>query len=173
MLPLPGADKEGVIAFRNISDCKLMIEAAKSYKKAVVIGGGLLGLEAARGLLNLKMDVDVVHIADHLMDRQLDSEAGDMLKAELEQQGMRFHLNKKTVKINGHKRVTSISFSDQTSLKADLVVMAVGVRPNVQLARESGWKSIKQSSSMTIWKRVKKTFMQSENVPNIVASFMD
>ncbi|MDO7282869.1 nitrite reductase large subunit NirB [Shouchella clausii] len=140
MLPLPGAEKEGVIAFRNIADCESMINAAKSYQKAVVIGGGLLGLEAARGLLNLKMDVDVIHIADHLMDRQLDSDAGKMLKAELEQQGMQFHLNKKTVKINGHKRVKGISFSDQTSIKADLVVMAVGIRPNVQLAKQSGLK---------------------------------
>ncbi len=140
MLPLPGVEKEGVIAFRNIGDCETMMEAAETYKKAAVIGGGLLGLEAARGLLNLNMDVDVIHIADHLMDRQLDSDAGKMLKAELEQQGMRFHLNKQTVKINGRKRVTGLTFSDQSSLKADLVVMAVGIQPNVGLAKQSGIK---------------------------------
>lgn len=72
MLPIPGADKEGVIAFRDIKDCEAMVDASKKYKKAVVIGGGLLGLEAARGLLNLKMDVTVVHISDYLMERQLD-----------------------------------------------------------------------------------------------------
>lgn len=75
MLPLPGADKEGVIAFRDINDCETMIEAAKKYKRAVVIGGGLLGLEAARGLLNLNMEVSVVHIFRYLMERQLDETA--------------------------------------------------------------------------------------------------
>ncbi|WP_180316679.1 nitrite reductase large subunit NirB [Shouchella shacheensis] len=138
MLPLPGADKEGVIAFRNIHDCETMIETAKSHKKAVVIGGGLLGLEAARGLLNLNMDVDVIHIADYLMERQLDAEAGKMLKEELEAQGMRFHLNKHTERITGRKRVTGMTFKDGTTLDTDLVVMAVGIRPNVKLAEETG-----------------------------------
>ncbi len=80
MLPLPGADKEGVTAFRDIQDCQTMIDSAQNYKKAVVIGGGLLGLEAARGLLNLGMEVDVVHIFDYLMERQLDPTASKMLQ---------------------------------------------------------------------------------------------
>ncbi|WP_349774193.1 nitrite reductase large subunit NirB [Halalkalibacter oceani] len=138
MLPLPGADKEGVIAFRNIKDCETMIEASRHYKKAVVIGGGLLGLEAARGLLNLKMEVDVVHIADYLMERQLDHQAGAMLREELEKQGMNFLLNKQTERITGDTRVKGLRFQDGTSTKADLVVMAVGIRPNVELAKESG-----------------------------------
>ncbi|WP_274654429.1 nitrite reductase large subunit NirB [Paenibacillus humicola] len=138
MLPLPGADKEGVIAFRDIKDCETMIEASKNYRKAVVIGGGLLGLEAARGLLNLKMEVDVVHIFDNLMERQLDRTASKLLQAELERQGMNFLLEKQSDSIMGKKRVTGLKFKDGTHVDADLVVMAVGIKPNVQLAKDSG-----------------------------------
>ncbi|PZD97751.1 nitrite reductase large subunit [Paenibacillus sambharensis] len=138
MLPLPGADKEGVIAFRDIKDCETMIETAKSYKKAVVIGGGLLGLEAARGLLNLNMEVSVVHIHNYLMERQLDLTAARMLQAELESQGMKFLLEKHSDSIIGRKRVAGLKFKDGTHVEADLIVMAVGIRPNVQLAKDSG-----------------------------------
>ncbi|MCZ8511125.1 nitrite reductase large subunit NirB [Paenibacillus filicis] len=138
MLPLPGADKEGVIAFRDIQDCQTMIEASKKYKKAVVIGGGLLGLEAARGLRNLNMEVSVVHIFKYLMERQLDETASSMLRSELEKQGMRFLLEKNTDSILGKKRVTGVRFKDGTEVDADLVVMAVGIRPNVALAKENG-----------------------------------
>lgn len=138
MLPLPGADKEGVIAFRDIKDCETMIETARSYQHAVVIGGGLLGLEAARGLLNLGMKVSVVHIFHYLMERQLDRTAGKMLQAELEKQGMTFLLEKQTERILGKERVTGLQFKDGEIVNADLVVMAVGIRPNVELAKESG-----------------------------------
>ncbi|WP_275983422.1 nitrite reductase large subunit NirB [Paenibacillus hamazuiensis] len=138
MLPLPGADKEGVIAFRDIKDCETMIEASKKYKKAVVIGGGLLGLEAARGLLNLNMEVSVVHIFKYLMERQLDETASRLLQKELESQGMNFLLEKNTDSILGKKRVTGVRFKDGTEVEADLVVMAVGIRPNIALAKESG-----------------------------------
>jgi nitrite reductase (NADH) large subunit len=138
MLPLPGADKEGVIAFRDIKDCETMMEAAKQYKRAVVIGGGLLGLEAARGLLNLNMEVSVVHIFKHVMERQLDETAAKLLQEELERQGMNFLLEKNTDSILGNKRVTGVRFKDGSEVKADLVVMAVGIRPNIALAKESG-----------------------------------
>ncbi|MFH5186879.1 nitrite reductase large subunit NirB [Paenibacillus sp. TAB 01] len=138
MLPLPGADKEGVIAFRDIKDCEMMIEAARNYKKAVVIGGGLLGLEAARGLLNLNMEVSVVHINKYLMERQLDETAALMLQKELEAQGMKFLLDKNTELLFGRKRVTGVRFKDGSETDADLVVMAVGIRPNVQLAKDTG-----------------------------------
>ncbi|MEH7012494.1 nitrite reductase large subunit NirB [Neobacillus niacini] len=138
MLPLPGADKEGVKAFRNIKDCEEMIENSKKYKKAAVIGGGLLGLEAARGLLNLGMEVDVIHIYDYLMERQLDRTAGKLLQAELEKQGMNFLLQKNTAEITGRKRVTGLKFTDGSKIKADLVVMAVGIKPNVALAQAAG-----------------------------------
>ncbi len=138
MIPIPGIEKEGVITFRTIEDCQKMIEASKKYKKAVVIGGGLLGLEAARGLLNLGMEVNVVHIASYLMERQLDPTAAKMLEKALENQGMKFLLEKETEEIIGNDRVEGLRFKDGTEVETDLVVMAVGVRPNVQLARESG-----------------------------------
>ncbi|MFC4387211.1 nitrite reductase large subunit NirB [Gracilibacillus marinus] len=138
MLPLPGVDKEGVTAFRDIEDCEKMLDASKHYKRAAVIGGGLLGLEAARGLLNLGMDVDVIHISDYLMERQLDIAAGKLLQKELEAQGMNFWLEKQTAEIIGKKRVTGLRFSDGGKIPVDLVVMAVGIKPNVQLAQEAG-----------------------------------
>lgn len=138
MLPLPGADKEGVIAFRDINDCEIMIDASKKYKKAVVIGGGLLGLEAARGLLHLGMEVNVVHIFNNLMERQLDEAAAKMLQRELEAQGMQFLLQKSTASIKGKKRATGLVFADGSEVDGDLVVMAVGIKPNIELAKASG-----------------------------------
>ncbi|RBW68975.1 nitrite reductase large subunit NirB [Bacillus taeanensis] len=138
ILPLPGADKKGVTAFRDIKDCETMLDASKKYPKAVVIGGGLLGLEAARGLLNLGMKVDVVHIMDAIMERQLDRTASKMLEEELKKQGMNFLLEKQSAEILGEDRVTGLRFKDGTEVEADLIVMAVGIRPNVQLAQDSG-----------------------------------
>ncbi|WP_100404652.1 nitrite reductase large subunit NirB [Bacillus solitudinis] len=134
IIPLPGSDKEGVLAFRTIEDCETLIDASKNYKKAVVIGGGLLGLEAARGLLNLGMEVNVVHIVETLMERQLDYTASKMLQKELEKQGMKFLLEKSTEKLYGGDRVEGLRFKDGTEVEADLVIMAVGVRPNIKLA---------------------------------------
>ncbi len=138
VLPIPGADKEGVVSFRTIEDCQKMINISKNHKKAIVIGGGLLGLEAARGLLNLGMEVDVVHIANYLMERQLDQTAAKMLQQELEKQGMNFLLEKETEEIIGDSRVEGLRFKDGSIVSADAVVMAVGVRPNVQMAKDSG-----------------------------------
>jgi nitrite reductase (NADH) large subunit len=137
ILPVPGVDKQGVIGFRDIHDCEMMIKTAKQYKKAVVIGGGLLGLEAAKGLLNLGMVVDVVHLMPYLMERQLDAEASKMLKTQLETEGMNFLLEKQTAEILGEERVTGIRFQDGSEVNADLIVMAVGIRPNIQLAKDS------------------------------------
>ncbi|KWX88054.1 nitrite reductase, partial [Paenibacillus riograndensis] len=138
MLPLPGAEKEGVIAFRDIKDCQIMQETSQSYRKAVVIGGGLLGLEAARGLLHLGMEVSVVHIHPYIMERQLDEPASVMLRKELEEQGMKFLLNKQSEAILGKKRVKGLLFTDGEIADADLIVMAVGIKPNVDLAQKSG-----------------------------------
>ncbi|MBW7475132.1 nitrite reductase large subunit NirB [Paenibacillus oenotherae] len=160
MLPLPGADKEGVIAFRDIKDCEAMIDASKKYRKAVVIGGGLLGLEAARGLVNLKMDVSVVHIFDCLMERQLDPTASKLLQAELEGQGMNFLLEKQSESIIGKKRVAGLKFKDGTHVDADLIVMAVGIKPNVQLAKDCG---IEVNRGIVV-----NDYMQT-NIPNIYA----
>ncbi|MGQ8968126.1 NADPH-nitrite reductase [Bacillus subtilis] len=138
ILPIPGADKKGVTAFRDIKDTDTMLAASKQYKKAAVIGGGLLGLEAARGLLNLGMDVSVIHLSPFLMERQLDATAGHLLQNELEKQGMTFLLEKQTEEIVGDDRVEGLRFKDGTSIEADLVVMAVGIRPNTTLGAESG-----------------------------------
>ncbi|MGR3184934.1 NADPH-nitrite reductase [Bacillus subtilis] len=138
IIPIPGADKKGVTAFRDIKDTDTMLTASKQYKKAAVIGGGLLGLEAARGLLNLGMDVSVIHLAPFLMERQLDATAGRLLQNELEKQGMTFLLEKQTEEIVGDDRVEGLRFKDGTSIEADLVVMAVGIRPNTTLGAESG-----------------------------------
>jgi nitrite reductase (NADH) large subunit len=138
MLPIAGVDKEGVMAFRTIDDCQKIIHNSKTYKKAVVIGGGVLGLEAAKGLLNLGMEVVVVHLESHLMDRQLDFDASRLLQKELEKQGMKFLLAKETQEIFGDSRVKGVLFKDGTRVETDLVIMAVGIRPNKQLALESG-----------------------------------
>jgi len=138
MLPLPGADKEGVIGFRDIADVDTMIEAAKNYKKAVVIGGGLLGLEAANGLMKQGMDVTVVHLLDSLMERQLDKPASAMLKTSLEEKGMKFLMETATDEIIGGDRVQGLKFKNGETIGADLVVMAVGIKPNFELAQEAG-----------------------------------
>ena len=138
MLPLPGADKAGVIGFRDVKDVDVMVDAAKKYKKAVVIGGGLLGLEAANGLMKQGMDVTVVHIGETLMDRQLDKDAASMLKTSLEEKGMTFLMSHASEEILGDQRVTGLRFNDGTEVDADLLVMAVGIKPNFELAKSAG-----------------------------------
>ena len=138
IIPVPGADKEGVLGFRDIYDVDTMIQASKDYKKAVIVGGGLLGLEAANGLMKQGMDVTVVHLLDSLMERQLDKPASDLLKTSLEQRGMKFLMEASTAEIVGDERVTSVKFADGSEIDADLVVMAVGIRPNLELAKKAG-----------------------------------
>lgn len=138
ILPVPGSDLDGVIGFRTIADTEMMMEAAQNYKKAVVIGGGLLGLEAARGLIDRGMEVHVVHLLPTLMEMQLDAAAANLLKKDLEAQGMKFLMEKQTAEIYGEKRVQGLKFTDGTSVECDLVVMAVGIRPNIAIARVAG-----------------------------------
>ena len=140
MLPIPGSDLPGVLAYRDIADTAAMIEAAAHYKRAVVIGGGLLGLEAANGLKLRGMDVTVVHAVDWLMERQLDKAAADMLQASLEAKGLGFKLPKLTSElVRGESgRVCAVKFKDGEQIAADLVVMAVGIRPNTELAEAAG-----------------------------------
>jgi len=138
IIPIPGHDKKGVLTFRDIDDCDAIFEAAKTYKKAAVIGGGLLGLEAAKGLLHLGMDVTVIHDQATLMNMQLDSVAGEMLRADLEKQGMKFKVSTLTTEITGEDRVTGLQFKDGSSLDCDLLIMAVGIRPNIAIAKDSG-----------------------------------
>ena len=138
MLPLPGSDLEGVISFRDINDVNTMINTAKTHKKAIVIGGGLLGLEAANGLMIQGMEVSVVQRGDILMNQQLDQAASDLMRAELEAKGMRFLMNYDTAEFIGNARVEKVKFKDGSEFEADLVVMAIGVRPNIKLAQASG-----------------------------------
>ncbi len=138
IIPVPGHDKNGVLGFRDIADVDTMLAASKDYKKAVVIGGGLLGLEAANGLMKNGMDVTVVHLMDILMERQLDAPAANLLKASLEERGMKFLMEAQTAEILGDGRVQGVKFADGSSVGADLVVMAVGIRPSIELAQQAG-----------------------------------
>ena len=139
MLPIPGADLQGVLGYRDIKDTNDMIEAAKHYKHAVVIGGGLLGLEAANGLKIQGMQVTVVHKNEWLLERQLDKTAGKMLQQSLEERGLSFLLEKDTEQLIGKDgRVCAVRFKDGQEIPADLVVMAVGIRPNYALAESAG-----------------------------------
>ncbi|MBV2193806.1 MAG: nitrite reductase large subunit NirB, partial [Azonexus sp.] len=140
MLPIPGNDLPGVIGYRDIKDTDEMIDAAARHKHAVVIGGGLLGLEAANGLKLRGMDVTVVHLGPWLLERQLDEVAGRMLQKSLEDKGLKFLLQTQTeALIQGESgRVAAIRFKDGLQIPADLVVMAAGIRPNYALAEASG-----------------------------------
>ena len=138
MLPIPGRELDGVLAYRDMADTQAMIDAAQKYQHAVVIGGGLLGLEAANGLMKRGMSVTVVHVAEWLMERQLDRVAGGMLQRSLQERGMQFRLGAQTQELLGDAsgRVSAVLFKDGTHVPAELVVMAVGIRPNTALAEQ-------------------------------------
>ncbi len=140
ILPVSGADLPGVVGFRDIADVDAMIESAGQYKNAVVIGGGLLGLEAANGLKARGMDVTVVHLAPWLLERQLDEPAARLLQGNLEAKGLKFLLQKQTAELvkSESGRVCAVKFRDGGIIPADLVVMAVGIRPNTALAESAG-----------------------------------
>ncbi|MBB3119763.1 NAD(P)/FAD-dependent oxidoreductase [Pseudoduganella violacea] len=138
IIPVPGHKLPGVIAFRDIKDVETMLEAARNHRHAVIIGGGLLGLEAANGLQRQGMDVTVVHVTDALMNQQLDKPAAQLLQKALEGKGLRFMLEAQTSEIVGEDRVRAVRFKDGSEIPADLVVMTAGVRPNIALAQQSG-----------------------------------
>lgn len=138
IIPVPGVNLPGVVTFRDLDDVNCMLEAAKSGGSAVVIGGGLLGLEAAVGLKANGMEVTVVHLMDTLMERQLDEAAGYLLASELEGRGLTVLTGANTQSILGDGKVSGLQLSDGTTIAADLVVMAVGIKPNVTLAKDIG-----------------------------------
>ncbi|EOU3423718.1 nitrite reductase large subunit NirB [Staphylococcus aureus] len=138
VIPVPGSTLPSVIGWRTIDDTEQMMNIAKIKKKAIVIGGGLLGLECARGLLDQGMEVTVLHLAEWLMEMQLDRKAGNMLKADLEKQGMKFEMQANTTEILGKDDVEGVKLADGREIPADLVVMAVGIRPYTEVAKESG-----------------------------------
>ena len=137
IIPVPGKDLPGVVAYRDLEDTNAMIEAAAKGGKAVVIGGGLLGLEAAAGLALRGMDVTVVHLMGHLMERQLDEAAGYLLRRALEDKGITVRCQASTAAIVGEERVEGVLLQDDEMIPADLVVMAVGIRPETRLANDA------------------------------------
>lgn len=139
ILPVPGKDLQGVIGFRDVKDVDTMLASAKTHKHAVVIGGGLLGLEAANGLMIQGMDVTVIHRNEWLLEKQLDKTAGNMLQKSLEAKGLKFLLKQETGQLIGEQgRVTALHLKEGRELAADLVVMAIGIRPNFALAQAAG-----------------------------------
>ena len=138
MPPLPGLDLPGIVAFRDIADTDKMLEAAQTRQRAVVIGGGLLGLEAAWGLKRRGMAVALVHLMPTLMERQLDVEAGHMLQKDLTERGLHFFTQAQTERILGDSRAEGIALADGRTIAADLVVVAIGIRPNVDMGKAAG-----------------------------------
>jgi nitrite reductase (NADH) large subunit len=138
IIPVPGHKLPGVIAFRDIADVETMLAASRTGRHAVVIGGGLLGLEAANGIARNGMDTTVLHLMPTLMERQLDPVSAELLKADLGKRGITTITQANTKAIHGTDRVESVELADGTVLPADIVVMAVGIRPNVRLAKEAG-----------------------------------
>ena len=137
-LPLPGVDLAGVHTFRDISDVEQLARLGADRKRVVVIGGGLLGLEAAYGLVKRGAHVTLAHVMDRLMERQLDADGGALLARLVERKGVRVLLNASATRIHGQRTVQAVEFRDGSILDADAVVFAVGVKPNVDLAREAG-----------------------------------
>jgi nitrite reductase (NADH) large subunit len=133
-----GRYREGVFVFRTLDDCSAIREYAVEARRGAVIGGGLLGLEAARGLLQLDVEVHVVHLMRHLMEVQLDETAGGLLRAAMDRLGVHTHLAKRTSAVLGESHVTGLMFDDGSRLECDMVVLSAGIRPNVALARDAG-----------------------------------
>lgn len=130
--------KDGTFVFRTMDDCEKMISYAARARRAAVIGGGLLGLEAARGLLNRNLEVHVVHVMEHPMNVQLDQPAGNLLARSLESMGVNLHLGKRTSAVLGNGHVTGLAFQDGSELPCDMLVISAGIRPNVEVAQGAG-----------------------------------
>jgi nitrite reductase (NADH) large subunit len=128
----------GIFGFRTIDDCAGIIDTARQSKVAIVIGGGLLGLEAARGLLNYGCEVHVIHRPDHLMNAQLDTQGGAILRGAMEGMGVTIHCGKSTSAILGDDRFTGVLFKDGSTLEGDMLVVATGIKPNAEIAQRAG-----------------------------------
>jgi nitrite reductase (NADH) large subunit len=137
-LNVPGAELAGVHTFRDSRDVDLLLTLAARKKRVVVVGGGLLGLEAAYGLAKAGAPVTLVHLMDRLMERQLDAPAAELLKALVERKGIEILLNANTARIHGETTVEGVELADGRRIDADAVIFAAGIRPNIALAREAG-----------------------------------
>ena len=137
-LPVPGADLAGVLTFRDSRDVDGLLELAAQRKRVVVVGGGLLGLEAAYGLAKAGATVTLIHLMDRLMERQLDADAAALLKTLVERKSVTVLLEANTANIYGNGRVEGVELKDGRRLAADAVIFAAGIRPNTSLAKEAG-----------------------------------
>jgi nitrite reductase (NADH) large subunit len=137
-LNVPGADLLGVHTFRDSRDVDLLLTLAAQRKRVVVVGGGLLGLEAAYGLAKAGAQVDLIHLMDRLMERQLDAPAAALLKSLVERKGIKILLNANTARIHGETHVEAVELVDGRRIEAEAVIFAAGIRPNVALAKEAG-----------------------------------
>jgi nitrite reductase (NADH) large subunit len=137
-LNVPGADLAGVHTFRDSRDVDLLLTLAAQRKRLVVVGGGLLGLEAAYGLAKAGAPVTLIHLMDRLMERQLDAPAADLLKILVERKGIKILLEANTARLRGETFVEGIELTDGRSIDADAVIFAAGIRPNVALAKDAG-----------------------------------
>jgi nitrite reductase (NADH) large subunit len=138
LLPIPGMDLPGVMSFRVMADVAAMTLGVQKGRPAVVIGGGLLGIEAAYGLAHAGVKVTLIHLMDRLMERQLDHPAAKLLKHQIEAKGVEVLLSAQTVRVAGTEKVEAVVLADGREIPADLVVCAIGVRPNADLARSAG-----------------------------------
>jgi nitrite reductase (NADH) large subunit len=137
-LNVPGADLSGVHTFRDTRDVDLLLTLAAARKRVVVVGGGLLGLEAAYGLAKAGAPVTLLHLMDRLMERQLDAPAADLLKTLVERKGIRILLSASTARIHGEGHVEAVELADGSRIEADAVIFAAGIRPNIALAKDAG-----------------------------------
>jgi nitrite reductase [NAD(P)H] large subunit len=137
-LPIPGADLPGVLTFHDLGDVDSITRAAHPGAHAVVIGGGLLGVEAACGLAKVGAKVSLVHLMDRLMERQLDPRAAAMLKRAVEKKGVNVLLEAETARFIGNRHVTAVEFKDGRTVAADIVIVAIGIKPNAELAADAG-----------------------------------
>ncbi|MBI1820015.1 MAG: NAD(P)/FAD-dependent oxidoreductase, partial [Nitrospirae bacterium] len=136
--PIKGVEKRGVFPYRNMEDTERIIAYSKQCRRVAVIGGGLLGLEAGRALVQRGLNVTIFHLVDRLMELQLDDESGLILKKEIERLGMTVHLNHSAVEMIGEGSVEGVAFSNGKAYEADMVVISTGIRPNVELAKNAG-----------------------------------
>ena len=137
-LNVPGADLAGVHTFRDSRDVDLLLTLAAQKKRVVVVGGGLLGLEAAYGLAKAGAPVTLIHLMDRLMERQLDAPAAELLKTLVERKGIKVLLNANTARLHGETDVASVELTDGRQIDADAVIFAAGIRPNIALAKDAG-----------------------------------
>ncbi|GGF49363.1 nitrite reductase large subunit [Echinicola rosea] len=136
--PIDGVDKKGVFVYRTLEDLDAIINYSKKVKSAAVIGGGLLGLEAAKAVIDMELEAHVIEFAPRLMPRQLDSAGSATLQSKLEELGINIHLSKNTKKITGNGKITGMSFADNTHLNTEMLVISAGIKPRDELAKDAG-----------------------------------